>query len=285
MSEKEREETRKKDNTKTEEETMTHRALTADNVPVHSAFDALMAVEELKPNPKNPNTHSEEQIALLAEIIKEAGWRNSITVSTLSGYVVKGHGRLLAAKHAGFTEAPVEYQNYKTEAEEIADLVADNRLAELAEMDKGKLAELFAELEPGTIKLTGYSEEEAEDIQNLIADMDINAEIAEDLVPAAEIDEEPVTEPGDVWILGKNKLICGDSTAPKTYEALMGDERASLIITDPPYNVDYTGKTETQMKIKNDNMSAAAFLGFLTEAFQKMAQYGRPRRCCLHLAC
>lgn len=263
---------------------MTHRALTADNVPVHSAFDALMAVEELKPNPKNPNTHSEEQIALLAEIIKEAGWRNSITVSTLSGYVVKGHGRLLAAKHAGFTEAPVEYQNYKTEAEEIADLVADNRLAELAEMDKGKLAELFAELEPGTIKLTGYSEEEAEDIQNLIADMDINAEIAEDLVPAAEIDEEPVTEPGDVWILGKNKLICGDSTVPETYEALMGDERASLIVTDPPYNVDYTGWTEAKMKIKNDNMSAAAFLKFLTEAFQRMAQYGRPRRCGLYMA-
>lgn len=258
---------------------------TAGGVPVFCAHDAIVDIDKLIPNPKNPNKHPKEQIELLGRIIKATGWRQPITVSNRSGFIVKGHGRLFAARAAGLTAAPVDYQEYASEAEEYADLVADNRLAELAEMDKGKLAELFAELEPGAIKLTGYSEEEAEDIQNLIADMDINAEIAEDLVPAAEIDEEPVTEPGDVWILGKNKLICGDSTAPETYEALMGDERASLIITDPPYNVDYTGKTETQMKIKNDNMSASAFLGFLTEAFQKMEQYGRPRRCGLHLAC
>ena len=258
---------------------------TAGGVPVFCAHDAIVAIDKLVPNPKNPNQHPEEQINLLGRIIKATGWRQPITVSNRSGFIVKGHGRLLAAREAGITAAPVDYQEYATEAEEYADLVADNRLAELAELDKGKLAELFAEFDPETLELTGYSEEEAEDIQNLIADMDINAEIAEDMVPAAEIDEEPVTEPGDVWILGKNKLICGDSTAAETYEALMGDERASLIITDPPYNVDYTGKTETQMKIKNDNMSAAAFLGFLTEAFQKMAQYGRPRRCGLHLAC
>lgn len=255
---------------------MTQRAKTIDNIAVYSAHDEIVSIESLKPNPKNPNTHSAEQIALLAKIIKAAGWRNSITVSTLTGLVVKGHGRLLAAEYAGFREIPVEYQHYATEADELADLVADNRLAELAEMDKAKLAALFAELEPEKLELTGYTETEAQDLQELMADIDANTESAEDTVPAAAFDEEPVTQPGDIWILGKHKLICGDATDPATYAALMGDELAKIIITDPPYNVDYTGGTAAALKIKNDNMSSSAFRAFLTDAFCNMAKYGAP---------
>ena len=255
---------------------MKQRAITADNIAVYSAFDELVQIDKLKPNPKNPNTHGAEQVALLAEIIKKSGWRNSITVSMFTGYVVKGHGRLLAAEYGGLTEVPVEYQHYNTEADELADLVADNRLAELAEMDKAKLAAIFAELDPEKLELTGYTEAEADDLQGLLADIDINAETAEDLIPAAEFDDEPVTQPGDVWILGRHKLICGDSTDAKAYEALMGDELAKLIITDPPYNVDYTGATEAKLKIKNDNMGNEDFKKFLTAAFKGMAQYGAP---------
>lgn len=255
---------------------MTQRAITKDNIAVYSAFDELLPVEALKPNPKNPNTHSAEQIALLGEIINKTGWRNSITISKLSGFIVKGHGRLLAAEYAGFKEVPVEYQHYDNEADELADLVADNRLAELAEMDKAKLAELFAGLDPDKIELTGYTAEEASDLQGIIADLDLNAESAEDLVPAAEIDDDPVTQPGDIWILGRHKLICGDATDPKTYEALMGSELAQLIITDPPYNIDYTGKTTAALKIKNDNMENGAFREFLTDAFVNLSKYGAP---------
>jgi DNA modification methylase len=255
---------------------MQQRATTKDNIAVYSAYDEIVKIENLKPNPKNPNQHPAEQIALLADIITRTGWRNTITVSTLTGYIVKGHGRLLAAEYAGFTEVPVEYQHYNTEADELADLVADNRLAELAEMDKARLAEIFATLDTEKLKLTGYTEQEAQDLQDIMADIDLAADIAEDLVPAAEIDAEPVTRPGDIWLLGKNKLICGDATDEAVYKALMGDELAQLIITDPPYNVDYTGKTEKALKIKNDNKKSNEFKQLLIEAFTNMGQYGAP---------
>lgn len=255
---------------------MTQRTMTIDGIPVYSAYDELVNIEALKPNPENPNTHSQEQIIVLADVIQKAGWRNTITVSTLSGFIVKGHGRLLAAEYAGFKQVPVEYQHYATEADELADLVADNRLAELAEMDKAKLVAVFAKLEPEKLALTGYTEQEASDLQGLLKDLDVNAQTAEDTVPPAELDEEPVTQPGDIWILGKHKLICGDSTKEETYNALMGDELAKLIITDPPYNVDYTGRTEAALKIKNDNMSDSSFRQFLTDAFCSMAKYGAP---------
>lgn len=255
---------------------MKQRTITKDQIPVYGAYDEIVCLENIKPNPKNPNTHSTEQIALLAEIIKKTGWRNSITISTLSGMIVKGHGRMLAAEYAGFTEAPVEYQYYATEADELADLIADNRLAELAEMDNKKLAEVFAQLDPEKLELTGYTEQEASDLQGLLDDIEVNAEIAEDTVPPAEIDDDPITMPGDIWILGKHKLICGDATEEQTYAALMGDERAKMIVTDPPYNVDYTGGTEMKLKIKNDNMDDAAFRQFLTASFVNMAKYGAP---------
>lgn len=255
---------------------MQQRTTTTDNIPVYSAFDELVNIEALRPNPENPNTHSPEQIAVLAEIIKKAGWRNSITVSTLSGLIVKGHGRLLAAQHAGLEQIPVEYQHYDSEADEMGDLVADNRLAELAEMDRQKLAAIFAKLDLEHIPLTGYSVEEASDLQGLLNDIDINAQSAESAVPPADFDNEPITQPGDIWILGKHKLICGDSTKEETYTALMGDELAKLIVTDPPYNVDYTGGTPAALKIKNDNLPDSEFRQFLTDAFSNMAKYGAP---------
>lgn len=109
---------------------------TAGGVPVFCAHDAIVAIEKLIPNPKNPNTHPDAQIQALGRIIRQTGWRAPITVSKRSGFIVKGHGRLAAAKLEGLTEVPVDYQNYTNEAEEYADLVADNRIAELAEPDE-----------------------------------------------------------------------------------------------------------------------------------------------------
>jgi ParB-like chromosome segregation protein Spo0J len=110
------------------------------------------------PNPRNPNTHPEKQIELLAKIIKNQGWRAPITVSSRSGFIVRGHGRLMAAQLLGVEQVPVDRQDYETEAEEWADLIADNRIAELAEMDDALLKDLLVELDAGEfdIELTGF---------------------------------------------------------------------------------------------------------------------------------
>lgn len=105
----------------------------ADGIPVYCAHDAIVAVEDVHPNPENPNMHPDEQLRRLGMIIRNAGWRNPITVSTRSGLIVRGHGRLAAAQLEGLSEVPVDYQNYASDAEELADLIADNRIAELAD--------------------------------------------------------------------------------------------------------------------------------------------------------
>ena len=167
----------------------------ADTVPVFCAHDKIVDIKKLLPNPRNPNTHPEDQIALLAQIIKQTGWRAPITVSTASGYVVKGHGRLLAAKSLGLKRVPVDYQNYASEAEEYADLIADNRIAELAELDRQQLAEIFAEVDMNDvpIELTGYTDETL-------------AELTEGL--AAAIHEEGYD--GDDWFETRERYDNGD---------------------------------------------------------------------------
>jgi len=135
-------------------------------VPVWCVHDALVYVVELKPNPKNPNTHPASQIELLGKIIKEQGWRAPITVSKRSGLIVKGHGRLEAAFKAGISKAPVDFQDYESEAAEHADMVADNRLAELAVVDDDKLFKLLKELDSFdfNLEMTGFTTDEFDKI-------------------------------------------------------------------------------------------------------------------------
>ena len=119
------------------------RATTPDGIPVFCAFDELVPIEKTVPNPKNPNQHNEKQISLLGSIIQANGWRAAITVSKRSGFIVKGHGRRLAALHIKSGHVPVDYQDYASEAEEWADLIADNRLAELSTLDTAMLIDLI----------------------------------------------------------------------------------------------------------------------------------------------
>lgn len=135
-----------------------------DGIPVYCAFDELVEPVALVPNPRNPNKHSDEQIRLLAKIIKVQGWRVPITVSNRSGFVVRGHGRLQAALMLGVQQVPVDRQNYATDAEEWADLIADNRIAELAQMDRGVLKDILEELDTGAfdMELTGFTEPDIE---------------------------------------------------------------------------------------------------------------------------
>lgn len=129
---------------------------------VHCTHDQLVALEDLKPNPDNPNVHPPAQITRLAQIIVKQGWRAPITVSNLSGRIVRGHCRLLAAQRAKQSHAPVDFQDYATPELEKADLVADNQIAELANLDTGKLADLFADVDMSAfdVSMTGFDEAE-----------------------------------------------------------------------------------------------------------------------------
>ena len=166
-------------------------------VLVNCAYDEMVPLHKLVPNPRNPNTHPEEQLRLLAKIIDYQGWRNPIVVSTRSGFIVKGHARLTAAERLGLTEVPVDYQDYESEAQEWADLLADNRIAELAEMDRPMLKDLLQEIDTGDfdLELTGFTETVLED---MMTEFHVPSEglTDDDAVPE---DVEPLCKTGDLW--------------------------------------------------------------------------------------
>ena len=132
----------------------------ADGIPVYCAHDEIVDLVKLIPNPRNPNHHPESQVKLGARIIKGNGWRNPIVVSKRSGFITKGHGRLLFAQELGVTCAPVDYQEYENEAAEWADVMADNHLPELSEIDLTEVKALLDEIEDIDIDLTGYDADE-----------------------------------------------------------------------------------------------------------------------------
>lgn len=134
----------------------------ADGIPVHCAFDQLVDVVSLVPNPRNPNKHGDKQTELLARVIQHQGWRAPIVVSKLSGYIVAGHGRLQAAKHLGVCHVPVNFQQFDSPADEDAHLLADNRIAELAELDLEEVQSILDDIKDDIdLTLTGFNEEEA----------------------------------------------------------------------------------------------------------------------------
>lgn len=210
---------------------------TAGGVPVFCAHDAIVAIEKLIPNPKNPNTHPDAQIQALGRIIRQTGWRAPITVSKRSGFIVKGHGRLAAAKLEGLTEVPVDYQNYTNEAEEYADLVADNRIAELAEIDNKLLADIFADIDTGEIpmELTGYTDKEVESLVTGLAEALHNDLTEPDEIPEAPEGDGMITQKGDLWILGRHRVVCGNSTDEDAMRLLLDGKHPEILLTDPPY--------------------------------------------------
>lgn len=247
------------------------------DITIHCTYNDLADITTLIPNPRNPNQHPQKQIELLAKIIKNQGWRAPITVSNRSGFVVRGHGRLMAAQLLGVSQVPVDRQDYATEAEEWADLIADNRIAELSQIDDTLLASLLSEINLGDIDmdLTGFTDKQ---IDNLLADFNIQ-EVKEDnfdvAAAVAEI-KEPITKPGDVWQLGQHRLMCGDATVIADVEKLMDGKLAAMVFTDPPYNVAYEGATTDKLTIKNDNMPAERFRQFLHDAFTSMFMVTEP---------
>jgi len=192
----------------------------------------MRKIEDLKPHPKNPNQHPERQIDLLAKIIKKTGWRSPIIVSRRSGFVTKGHGRLMAARRAGFSEVPVDEQDYLDDAEELADMIADNEIAELAEMDIDLRGSVLSDLESMDypLELVSFADGlEPEEVFEGLVD--------EDEVP--EPPEEPVAKLGDLWQLGDHRLLCADATSKTDVQRLLDGAEPSMMVTDPPYGVEY----------------------------------------------
>lgn len=191
------------------------------------AHTNVVNIDSLVPNPKNANRHPPEQIKLLAKIMKHQGWRNPIVVSTRSGFITKGHGRLEAARLNGWSEAPIDEQHYANEADEYADMIADNKIAELADTDLAMVLKDVLDLGPDfDFDLLGIPD----------------FKLPEDFAPQCDEDEvpenvEPRTKPGDLYVLGNHRLLCGDSTNIQHVERLMGGEKADMVFTDPPYGI------------------------------------------------
>ena len=256
--------------------------MTTETAPtVFCRFTEMRPTVTLVEHPQNPNTHPQNQLERLAEVIRGNGWRQPITVSDRSGYITKGHGRYQAAKLAGFHEVPVEVQHYDNEAAELADMLADNRIAELAEIDNEALNAAITQLQtedPDALPLAGFTEEELAELRAGLESLNTGTEAVTDPDEVPDEEEVPnITQPGDVWYLGKHRLICGDSTLPSTYEALLQGEQPDLMVTDPPYNVNYGEKNRQASAhdgwdrvlddIANDNMSDEEFFTFLAEFY------------------
>ena len=220
----------------------------------------LVPIEKLVPYVNNARTHSPEQIMKLRSSLREFGFINPIIIDRGYG-VIAGHGRILAAREEGITEVPCVFADHLTEAQKKAYIIADNRMA----MDAGWDEELLRveieslQAEAFDLSLTGFDEKE------LAALFDDGSGVEDDDFDVdAELKEPVITKAGDVWTLGRHRLVCGDSTKPETYEVLMQGKKANLVVTDPPYNVYYEG---TAGKIKNDNMASEKFYEFLSGAF------------------
>ncbi len=220
-------------------------------------------IDRLVPYARNARTHSKEQILQLRSSLREFGFVNPVIVDKDLN-IIAGHGRVLAAKEEGIAEVPCVFVEHLTEAQKRAYIIADNRLAMNAGWDAEMLSVELAELQGADfdISLLGFDEAELNKLMcaaENVKDDDFDVE--------AELKAPPITRLGDVWTLGRHRLVCGDSTKADTFDLLMAGAKANLVITDPPYNVNYEGSAG---KIKNDNMANDAFYSFLLAAFQNI---------------
>lgn len=196
-------------------------------------------LDRLLPYARNARTHSEDQVAQIAASMVEFGWTNPILVDA-AGTVVAGHGRLLAARRLGLDAVPVVVLGHLSEAQRRAYVIADNKLALNAGWDEQMLAaELHALNGDGfDLALTGFSEAELDQLMAPLDDEgDSTGQGDEDAVPEPPV--EPVTRPGDLWILGDHRLLCGDATVATDVERLLASAVPHLMVTDPPYGVEY----------------------------------------------
>ena len=223
---------------------------------------------KLVPYARNARTHSDAQVAQIAASIAEFGFTNPILAGS-DGVIVAGHGRLAAAQKLGLEMVPVVVLDHLTPTQRRALVIADNRIAENAGWDDELLrVELEALQDEGfDLDLTGF---DADALADLLAgdEPDGEGETDDDAVP--EVSETPVSRPGDVWLLGGHRLLCGDATMAASYRTLLDGELVDMVFTDPPYNVNYANSAKDKMRgkdraILNDNLGDG-FYDFLLAA-------------------
>ena len=216
----------------------------------------------LIPYAKNSRTHSEAQVAQIAGSIKEFGFNNPVLIDEDNG-IIAGHGRVMAAQKLGLQAVPCIRLAHLSDTQRKAYVIADNRLALNAGWDDQMLTLELQELdgEDFDLSLLGFEADELNALLNPIKETEGLTD--EDAVP--DVPEEPKTKPGDIYQLGRHRLMCGDSTSIDAVEKLMDGQLADILITDPPYNVAYEGSNG--LKIKNDDLSDDKFREFLRDAF------------------
>ena len=223
----------------------------------------MVSIDKLVPYVNNARTHSKEQIAKLRGSLREFGFINPVIIDKDYG-IIAGHGRVLAAKEENMDQVPCVLVDYLTAAQKKAYILADNRFAMDAGWDEEMLRVEIESLqgEDFDISLTGFDEKELADLFGAGSDAK-----EDDFDVDAELQNPCFSRDGDIWHLGKHKVICGDSTLPETYQRLLGDTKANLVCTDPPYLVNLESASG---KIKNDDLSDEEGYKFLHKAFSSM---------------
>lgn len=225
-------------------------------------------IKRLKPYKRNARTHSPEQIQKIAESINEFGFVNPVLIDE-KYTIIAGHGRVLAAEKLGLLEVPCIFVEDLSDAQKSAYIIADNRLAEDAGWDFEILSQELESLKnfDFNIDLTGFS------LDDIEFDFD-KPQIKEEEIP--EIKKDSISKRGEIYQLGRHRIMCGDSTNFADIEKLLAGSKVDLLITDPPYNVDYSGKTKDSLKIGNDNMSDSDFENFLQQSFRNADSVMKP---------
>ena len=229
----------------------------------------LVPLSKLVPYVNNARTHSPEQLAKLRSSLREFGFINPVIIDR-DFNVIAGHGRIAAAKEEGITEVPCVFVDYLTEAQKKAYILADNRMALDAGWDEELLRIEIESLQGADfdVSLTGFGEDEIADLFSGDGEKDVKDD---DFDLSAALEKAAFVERGDIWTVGRHRLMCGDATSAEDMAALMDGKKANLIVTDPPYNVAF--KSGSGLSIQNDSMENGEFYTFLYNSFQNMVEH------------
>ena len=229
----------------------------------------LVDINKLIPYVNNARTHSPEQITKLRSSLREFGFINPVLIDREYN-VLAGHGRIAAAKEEGINEVPCVFVEHLSEAQKKAYILADNRMSldagwddELLKVEMASLQEMGFD-----VGMTGFDESELAD---LFADGDKAGAMDDDFDLTAALEKAAFVQRGDIWTVGRHRLMCGDATSADDVAALMNGTKANLILTDPPYGVSF--KSSSGLTIQNDSMKNEEFYNFLLSAFQCMVEH------------
>ena len=229
----------------------------------------LIPLGKLVPYVNNARTHSPEQLTKLRSSLREFGFINPVIIDREFN-VIAGHGRIAAAKEEGMEEVPCVFVDYLTEAQKKAYILADNRMALDAGWDEELLRIEIESLQGADfdVSLTGFGEDEIADLFAGDGEKDVKDD---DFDLSAALEKAAFVERGDIWTVGRHRLMCGDATSAEDVAALMDGKKANLIVTDPPYNVAF--RSGSGLSIQNDSMENGEFYTFLYNSFQNMAEH------------